>query len=366
MITVFSPELAKAVAEFVDARVHEVMQYRTLGNGVQFQRPYGYVGKVTEEISEAVVGESTFTVGRGKCDIYVRNSNNDRLEVVFEDVDVFNLSLGKFTDCKTWIPLRCDPWGDWYVGELVKARWIVVTVNTYEDGLTEPALVDFWEGHDPTNCDEEITLFNPFGEELPCDLCDEKLLCCYRPEEDDYAIVSSESGILGAPKDLTLITSDLTRETCTLKWDSQTVKGFPCAHEPECEAEPDEKSLSLADQTLQVLTTPFELGSEGLCAGVATVYVCNYGGVDTACIPAGPCCTETLYHYLSTYGDPSPGGTEVGYIYDGVENPVYEKCFERNDDTTGWIEGAWDDTVDSFYVREVASPICCEDSPYGS
>lgn len=249
-----------------------------------------------------------------------------------------------------------------------KARWIIVA----KDG-SDYNLVSFWEGANPTLCDDELSVVAPF--DLPCVLPDgEQILCCYRPENDDYVMVSTKSALMGTPVSGEFAVGDSFNVAICggFAFNSQKFKYFPCCTEsgtggPQCTIP---KSLNLGFVYVDVITGitigtdsdgnycyQFARASVLSCGGAnpATTYLCGYN--------CPPVCDETIYHKeFASIEDANAGGWKyVGSTTIASVTKYYgEKCLaEGSSEIATSVEGTALATWGADFTQEYDSPVCC-------
>ena len=158
-----------------------------------------------------------------------------------------------------------------------KAKWIVCTLNA-EGTLTDPTVDEYWEGEDPEKC-EAVTLVDPLG--MPCPLKGQKVLCCYRPETDDYALISTKSALMGAPEDKNVVIG-LGSQNCDISYMHQTIKTWTC------EAEPEVDYVGLPITQVPVVTG-LGVTHSGIHVSHGFVYVCGFSSGASTHIPFTEC-----------------------------------------------------------------------------
>jgi hypothetical protein len=116
-----------------------------------------------------------------------------------------------------------------------------------------------------------VTLVDLLG--MPCPLKSEKVICCYRPEEDDYVLVASKSALMGTPETKEMPVSVVNFAGCGITHTKQSLKVFPCDSEPTIH-------ISYPDLVSVPIVTSVQDSTSGLVINYGTVAVCqaNAGG----------------------------------------------------------------------------------------
>jgi hypothetical protein len=211
---------------------------------------------------------------------------------------------------------------------------------------------------------------------MPCPLKNEKVICCYRPEEDDYVLVSSKSALLGTPQEIEFIDGEnglnySTGNCGDMDYQTKKAKAFICDEEGE-EPEPTFKSAEWNGTITEVLAgASIVTDSEGNpCWEFTRVFalVCNisHGEPDPIVICGEACCEEEIYY--NRYQSPNEvpqGATYVGdYTYGYLTDAVAEQCFLAADVPSGWIKGPAE-VLGVGFVRSAPSPECCTEESGG-
>jgi len=253
-----------------------------------------------------------------------------------------------------------------------KAKWIVCTLNA-QGTLAAPTVNDYWEGEDPEAC-ESVTLVDPLG--MPCPMKNEKVLACYRPETDDYAIVSSKSSLLGTPLDVEVMVDadDAFRwstGTCgTLEYATRTIKAFSdCGSEAEYPDAAIAKSIAWSGAiTPVVVGASITTNGEGdSCLTFARAYalVCDVseGTPEPLSLCGEACCDKSIYYkrYVSPGEIPGTSVYVGDYDYGYLTDAVAEECFVPAEAPAGWVSGSAEE-LGSGFTRDTASPECCPDA----
>lgn len=306
----------------------------------------------------AIVADNTFKLDAGTGAIVtIRRQTNVEIS------DPGNLDVPKGSSATT---------ARWEIAEVFeqKARW---TQWTWVGSSQAATLDAFWEGADPRLCSPAPTLNHVFDTE--CLDQGDKIIACYRPEQDDYVSVSTQSALYGpgAPYEVLIEQLSFKGSACQLEYKKIPTKLF-------CTPEITLPTVAVAPSTtVRSLDSVYVSGTE-VCIAYTdyVVPLCDIGGYGADCVDICPiiCQCPELYSKPEICGPPPCKDINCIWEWQGGDAPAgnwvqITDCPEQNpdceceDQNTPPFTG--DEKEGDRVVRDCIEPprTCC-DEPTGT
>jgi len=232
-------------------------------------------------------------------------------------------------------------------------------------------VVDYWQGEDPSICDEPTVVFDF---DSSCLQDGAEVVASYDPENDQYRALATESAMLGPASDVTVVDGAdpgihwSTGNCGQLDYAVRTIKAFRCGEDEEADPDPNliEKTAPWNGTigTVLVGASITTNGAGNPCLTYTTAYsmICSVsqGTPDPIEICGHPCCDKVVYYnrYASP-GEIPAEATHVGqYTEYYVTDEVAEQCFLPADAPAGWTQG-FAEELGAGFTRNALSPECC-------
>jgi hypothetical protein len=159
-------------------------------------------------------------------------SNSPRIEILFENPHKIDAMCGAHVILRR---INNATWGDTIEaapagGSASDFRWEAVFADKrkarmisfyYEKDVDNPAVNEWWNGDDPSECDEPLSIKYPLGE--PCN--GSLVIADYDPNTDDYIARDTESSMMGEPQTDSFVTQ-IANDECGVNVSRVSVRAF--------------------------------------------------------------------------------------------------------------------------------------------